>query len=194
MIILVDNGHGIDTPGKRSPDGRFRKYLWNRDVAAILVDILQDDGFDARLLVPETNDITLRTRCNRANRVSRNEGDCILISIHANAAGDGSRWMSARGWSVYTSPGNTPADQLATALYQSFRTEFPGARFRTDYGDGDPDHEERFYILTHTDCPAVLLENWFYDNLEECCWLMKPDTKGHIATAIYWGIRQYLSR
>ena len=33
MIILIDNGHGIETPGKRSPDGRFKEYLWNREVA-----------------------------------------------------------------------------------------------------------------------------------------------------------------
>ena len=24
--ILIDNGHGIDTPGKRSPDGVLREY------------------------------------------------------------------------------------------------------------------------------------------------------------------------
>ena len=26
MIILLDNGHGFGTPGKRSPDGHFREY------------------------------------------------------------------------------------------------------------------------------------------------------------------------
>lgn len=194
MIILIDNGHGIDTPGKRSPDGRFREYLWNREVAAILLDILQDDGFDARLVVPETNDISLRTRCTRINRVVRNEGPAVLVSIHANAAGDGSKWMSARGWSCYTCPGKTESDALATAMYESFHTDFPGARFRTDWSDGDPDYEAGFYILKHTNCPAVLLENWFYDNLEECCFLLKDSTKAGVATAIYWGLRKYLAR
>lgn len=194
MIILIDNGHGIDTPGKRSPDGRFREYLWNREVAAILLDILQDDGFDARLVVPETNDVSLRTRCTRINRVVRNEGPAVLVSIHANAAGDGTRWMSARGWSCYTCPGKTESDALATTMYDSFHTEFPGARFRTDWSDGDPDYEAGFYILKHTNCPAVLLENWFYDNLEECSWLLRDNTKSHIATAIYWGLRKYLAR
>ena len=28
MRILIDNGHGIETPGKRSPDGSFREYAW----------------------------------------------------------------------------------------------------------------------------------------------------------------------
>ena len=28
MKILIDNGHGVETPGKRSPDGRFREYAY----------------------------------------------------------------------------------------------------------------------------------------------------------------------
>ena len=33
MKILIDNGHGVDTPGKRSPDGKLREYAWNRLIA-----------------------------------------------------------------------------------------------------------------------------------------------------------------
>lgn len=194
MIILIDNGHGIETPGKRSPDGRFKEYLWNREVAEILCDILCDDGFDARLLVPETNDVSLKTRVNRANKVWKEEGDCILISIHANAAGDGSKWMSARGWSCYTTVGQTESDRLADRMYDSFRTEFPDARFRTERADGDQDYEADFYILRKTRCPAVLLENWFYDNREECAFLLRQDTKEHVAMAAFWAVRNYLGK
>ena len=28
--VLIDNGHGEETPGKRSPDGKFREYIWTR--------------------------------------------------------------------------------------------------------------------------------------------------------------------
>lgn len=194
MIILIDNGHGIETPGKRSPDGRFKEYLWNREVAEILCDLLCDDGFDARLLVPETNDVSLKTRVNRANKVWKEEGDCILISIHANAAGDGSKWMSARGWSCYTTVGQTESDRLAERMYDSFRTEFPDARFRTERADGDQDYEADFYILRKTRCPAVLLENWFYDNREECAFLLRQDTKEHVAMAAFWAVRNYLGK
>ena len=34
MKILIDNGHGIETPGKRSPDGVLREYAWNRLIAS----------------------------------------------------------------------------------------------------------------------------------------------------------------
>jgi N-acetylmuramoyl-L-alanine amidase len=33
MKILIDNGHGRDTAGKCSPDGHFREYQYNREIA-----------------------------------------------------------------------------------------------------------------------------------------------------------------
>ena len=47
-IFLIDNGHGKDTPGKRSPDGRFREYNFNREVAAMLVDALKALGIQVK--------------------------------------------------------------------------------------------------------------------------------------------------
>ena len=37
MKILIDNGHGCNTPGKRSPDGRFREYAYTRYIAKAVV-------------------------------------------------------------------------------------------------------------------------------------------------------------
>ena len=34
MKILIDNGHGRETPGKRSPDGKLREYAYNRSLPA----------------------------------------------------------------------------------------------------------------------------------------------------------------
>lgn len=67
MKIFIDNGHGIDTPGKRSPDGQFREYYYKRIVARRVTAKLQDLGFDAELLVPEENDVSLVGRCRRVN-------------------------------------------------------------------------------------------------------------------------------
>ena len=166
MKILIDNGHGIDTKGKRSPDGRLLEYAQNRLLASRIVSALQARGLDASLLVPEETDISLPERCRRVNQWCRQLGrqNVILISIHCNAAGHGDRWLSARGWCAYTTPGPTGADALATALYTAAQAHLPGMRLRTDYTDGDPDQEAAFYLLRHTSCPAVLTENLFMDN------------------------------
>ena len=194
MKILIDPGHGIDTPGKRSPDGLFREYLWNRQVADLILDGLLAAGVDAALLVTETNDVSLRNRVNRVNTICNRLGasNVLLVSIHANAAGNGSAWMNAKGWSCYTSPGQTESDKVAEFLYKAFEQEFAERRIRTDYRDGDKDWEENFYILTKAACPAVLLENFFYDNRDECKWLLQEDTKKRVALATSNGIFNYL--
>ena len=196
MKVLIDAGHGIDTPGKRSPDGRFREYKWNREVADILLDNLISRGVDAELVVKETNDISLRTRAMRVNKVCNKlgPGNVILVSIHSNAAGNGKTWMKAQGWSCYTSPGNTKSDTLSECLYDWFEQMFPDRKMRKDMSDGDRDWEENFYMLTKTKCPAVLTENFFYDNKEECEWLLNDKTKIWIAYATYMGIKKYLHR
>lgn len=194
MKILIDAGHGIDTPGKRSPDGSFLEYLWNRQVADLVLARLRASGMDADLVVTETNDIPLRTRAMRVNRVCDRLGaeNVILVSIHSNAAGNGAIWMYATGWECHTSPGKTGADALAERLYEAFARAFPEKRMRRDLTDGDSDKESNFYILTKTRCPAVLLENFFYDNREECAWLQQRLTKDRIADAIVAGIKDYI--
>ena len=195
MKVLIDPGHGIDTPGKRSPDGKFREYLWNRQVADLLGARLVAMGIDASPVVTETNDIPLSTRVQRVNRICSKVGasNVILVSIHANAAGNGG-WMNAKGWSCYTSKGNTESDRIAECLYDAFEKEFPDRKIRKDLSDGDRDWEENFYVLAKSRCPAVLLENYFYDNSEECAFLLKEETKERIASAAALGIARYLGK
>lgn len=194
MKILIDAGHGIETPGKRSPDGAFREYLWNRQVAELVFEDLGIDGYDVSLVVTETNDIPLITRVNRVNAICNKYGtdDVILVSIHSNAAGNGKDWMNAKGWSCYTTKGNTKSDLLAELLYDAFEIAFPDKKIRKDMQDGDRDWEENFYIIQKSKCPAVLIENFFYDNKEECKWLLQEAVKVRIAMAIEQGIRDYV--
>lgn len=195
MLILIDPGHGIDTPGKRSPDGSLYEYLWNRQVADLVLDKLRNRGTRAQCIVTETNDVSLQTRVNRVNQICDREGasNVILVSIHANAAGNGATWSTATGWECHTTPGKTKSDTLAECFYTSFGKAFPEKRMRRDMSDGDSDKESNFYILTKTRCPAVLLENFFYDNKDECAWMLEKETKDRIADAIVAGITLYLS-
>ena len=194
MKILIDNGHGRETPGKRSPDGRLLEYAYTRNIARRIVSALTTRGHDAELLVPEQEDIPLPERCRRVNDWCRRLGKdkVILISIHINAAGHGDRWMNARGWCAYTTRGNTPADRLATCLYDASARHLPGMRLRTDYTDGDPDLEKNFYILLHTAAPAVLSESLFMDNQADCDFLMTPEGQQSLVDLHVDGIIRYL--
>lgn len=196
MRILLDAGHGIDTLGKRSPDGAFLEYKFNREIAEYLYDILEDYDFDVDMVVTETNDVPLKTRVRRVNEVCSLLGaeNVLLISIHSNACGNGSEWMNAKGWSCYTTKGVTKSDKVAECMYKAFEEEFKDRKIRKDMSDGDSDWEEDFYIIKKTSCPAVLIENFFYDNKEECEWLLKDLTKMRIANAILDGVQRYYGK
>ena len=195
MLILIDNGHGHNTPCKRSPDGKFLEYAYTREIATRIVADLTDRGYNAQLLVPETEDIPLTERVRRINAHCNTLGksNVILISIHVNAAGNGTKWLNATGWSCYTSKGQTTSDRIAECFYEAAKKNFPDRRIRTDYSDNDPDWEENFYILRHSLCPAVLTENFFMDNPQDLEFLQSRAGKQAIVDTHVEAITEYLS-
>ena len=160
MKVLIDNGHGVETPGKRSPDGRLREYAYTREIADRVISRLQAEDIDAIRIVPEKEDISLQERVARANKYYAESGkQTILVSIHCNAAGDGSKWMRARGWSVFIDPtASADSKRLATAMADV--AEEKGVTVRKETGDRNY-WIANLYICKHTNCPAVLVENFF---------------------------------
>ena len=195
MKILIDNGHGIQTKGKRSPDGKLLEYAYTRELARRIVSILQSRGYDSELLVPEDDDIPLSERVRRTNAHCQALGksNVILISLHINAASDGTKWMNATGWSCYTCKGQTESDRLADCLYKAAEQILKNQVIRTDYArDEDPDWEENFYILRKTPCVAVLSENYFMDNKSDLEFLQSQAGKQTIIDTHIEGIVEYL--
>jgi len=196
--IILDAGHGINTAGKRSPDGRFREYKFNRIIVNAVAEHLRLRGYEVHILVPEEEDIPLKERVRRANaltcRIGHPVQSTIIVSIHANAAGNGSRWMKARGWCAYTYYGHSLSDELAICLYNAARKHLPGHRLRTDYTDGDPDFESSFYLLKHTYAAAVLTENLFYDNPYDLTFLESKEGQKAIVALHVEGIINFLKQ
>lgn len=166
FLFVIDNGHGgvingvPQTAGKRSPDfgdGVLYEGVSNRRIAAKVIEGLREACLNVRELVPELEDISLRTRANRVNALSR-YNNVILISIHSDAF----HKESARGWSAWTYYGDTKSDKVATVLYKHAKKA--RLKVREDWADGDPDKEANFYILRRTNCAAVLVENLFMTN------------------------------
>lgn len=175
---LLDNGHGVNCAGKRSPiwgDGsQLFEWEFNRDIVRRIAAKLDDLAIRYEILTPETNDVSLQERCRRANEYQRMYNNCVLFSIHGNAGG-------GTGWECYTSRGTTKSDEIATLLYEEAEKEFAGWKIRKDYTDGDADKEANFYILRHTICPAVLTENFFFDNEKDCKFMLSEDGRERIA-------------
>lgn len=191
-IVILDNGHGKETAGKRSPiwgDGsQLFEWEFNRDIVRRIAAKLDDLAIGYEILTPETNDVSLVERCRRANVIHADCGNnAVLFSVHGNAGG-------GTGWECYTSVGQTKADAIATVLCKEAEKEFApdGWKMRFDYVDGDPDKESQFYILKHTVCPAVLSENFFMDTEKDCRFMMTDAGRERIAKVHYNTIKRIL--
>lgn len=194
MIILIDNGHGIEATYKSSPDYRLIEYAYAREIAQMLMERLKAAGYDARRIVTETKDIPLSTRYRRVNNICDKYGEqnCVLVSIHTNAA-VGKGWQGARGFSVFVSLKNASAKSKELAKMfteQAIDQQLMGNRSipASKYWEKD------LGMCRETHCPAVLTENLFHNNREDVDFLLSPAGKEAIVTLHFEAITRYVKK
>lgn len=203
-MVYLDPGHGyIDPEGKYlSPhkmythkSGQFHigptflEGAFNRSITHFMAGMLARYGVPYMILPEAYFDTALSVRVNVANKhyAQKEIMRGLYISNHANA----SPTHTATGWEVYTSPGNTEADEFANILVQEIEpiVGFTISKIRADlYTDGDPDKEAPFFVLKNTVMPAVLIEWGFFDHEKEARFLIDPEIcfeyAAHAVTAI----------
>lgn len=191
MVILIDNGHGSDTKGKCSPDGKLREFRYTREIAEGVVRQLRARGHDARRIVEEEADVSLAERVRRVNKVCDQYGarDVLLVSIHLNAAGADGRWHTARGWAAYLSANASQrSKQLASCLLRA--ASDAGLKVRRPQPSQDY-WVQSLAMCRDTKCPAVLTENLFMDTREEAEFLLSDEGRKRIVALHVKGIEGY---
>ena len=193
MNIILDNGHGINKSGKRSPNGMIasanecllREFEFNRAIVRGIADSLSLLNIDHTVLVPEVEDVSLKERCRRANEIYAKDKDSFLVSVHANGGG-------GTGWEVYTYVGQSESDVIADVFGKEAEKLFPEFRMRFDSRDGDLDKESHFYILKHTHCPAILTENFFMDTEKDLRFISSTEGRKRIINHHVKAIIEYI--
>ena len=190
MRVVIDPGHAgrnID-PGAVNKTTGLQEADISLSVSRLVEKYLLAVGYEVKLTRTdfeqvETDDLSYRTT------LANDWGADIFISLHCNSATN----QKAKGYEVWTSPGNTLGDKLATCIYEQIAAEFPDRAGRTDYSDGDPDKESRFYVLVHTDAPACLVEMAFISNDAEAALLVDAAWQDRYARAIARGVTDYFA-
>lgn len=188
-LWALDAGHGgITREGKYTtapakmhtfPDGKIvYEGLVNRDITELLYKKLERAEIDFGLVYDEVEDTPLSQRVTTADNMFRKDKRTVYLSIHSNAGG-------GSGFEIFTSPGQTKSDKIANIFCEIYQKHFPGFPFRADKADGDADKEADFYVLRKTDCPAVLVENLFFDNRKDADYLTSKEGKEAIAECLY---------
>ena len=192
-IWLLDAGHGgikdgvyTTAPGKMHvfDDGlTFYEGVNNRLIVDKLSTMLVVNNIEHRLVHDHELDTPLKERVNLANQLHAKTKRCIYLSVHSDAMPEGAHGKGS-GISVYTSIGETPSDVLAEIFCSTYQRMLSQFKFRKDTSDGDLDKEENFYVLRRTNCPAILVENLFFDNRKEAEFLLSAAGQNQIALTL----------
>ncbi|ARD47643.1 N-acetylmuramoyl-L-alanine amidase [Sporosarcina sp. P37] len=174
-LIILDAGHGPDTPGKRTPDGKMREFHFNSAVAALTGDFLTKEGVTVRFAHESSRDVPLSERTALANRLQAD----AFVSIHANAFGSG--WSTAQGIETFIYP---QASTSSAALASSVQKALISACRRPDRGVKKAD----FAVLRDTTMPAILAECGFMSHQTEAALLQNKTYQLQCARAIAFGI------
>lgn len=175
--IAIDPGHGVNTAGKRSPDSSLMEYKFNQNVAKYLKEELDRHGFKTLITCDGSYDTSLTERANIANQANCD----LFISIHGNAYQ--SDWNTANGWECYVCAKGGTAEKVANIINK---------RCVSDLGLKDRGVKTaNFTVLTKTKMPAVLTENGFYTNKEECAKMKTDDFQRKCAISHAKAICEY---
>lgn len=175
MKIIIDAGHGPETAGKRSPDGRLREFQFTSSVAEEAKKLLTFGGHTVIFSHQARADVPLHERTHLANRLRAD----IFVSIHANAYG--TTFNSANGIETftYTKP-QAATKKLAGFIHSSLLL----STGRKDRGIKRAD----FAVLRDTMMPAVLVECGFMTHRQEVELLKSEAYRKRCAKAIAFGI------
>lgn len=198
--IVLDFGHGgltdegiyTTAPSKMHDFGHVVAYEGhlNRRIGGLLFEMLMNHRPDIKVITTvrsdDPRDLPLHNRVDVANKLPPDE--TIFVSIHCNAFNG-----NASGFELFTSRGETEADQLAETIADhigELASDY-GFDLRVDYTDGDADKEKNFYVLRKTKCPAVLVECLFFDNWDDFQKLSDIYFQASLASKLYEAIIEF---
>jgi len=184
MRICLDPGHaGRNTdPGAVNQESGLQEADIALLVSRLVKQYLEAVGHEVLLTRdtwedPKTDDLAYRTS------VANEWGADVFVSLHCNSAES----KEAKGFEVWTSPGETDGDKLASAILKQIAGTFPD---RINRGQ----KEANFYVLKYTNAPACLIEMAFISNDEEAQLLSTPGWQERMARAIARGVTDYASK
>lgn len=198
-IVYLDDGHGMETAGKRTPaipelgNRVIRENEFNRVVIENIKTHLERSGIVVVKSAPTDKDHPLAERVRtinthyreRQSKLGLKNVQAIVCSVHYNAYDgkfDGED-KDPSGVSVFYHTGSTKGKELATKIYN----HLIGGTTQKKRGIKDSD----FYIVKNTFPPAILSENGFMDNKREALLMIDEDFIQEVSLEHAKGICEY---
>ena len=187
--VCLDPGHGVESPGKCSPDKSYYEHEFALDMARRIQAHLKRCGVRVVLTrtdehcptgKADTNDLLKRVAISDA------AGADLFVSIHSNASGN--EWSSASGLMIYTSAGPETASRNVAAKAVLARMTEGVVELR----GGPLVHDIELVVTRKTAAPAMLIEYGFHTNRTEVGLLKKSSYRAKLAEATAKGVCDFL--
>lgn len=187
--VCLDPGHGVESPGKCSPDKSYYEHEFALDMARRIQAHLERCGVRVVLTrtdehcptgKADTNDLLKRVAISDA------AGADLFVSLHSNASGN--EWSNASGLMIYTSAGPETASRNVAAKAVLSRMTAAGVELR-----GSPlVHDIELVVTRKTAAPAMLIEYGFHTSRMEVERLKKSSYRAKLAEATAKGVCDFL--
>lgn len=187
--VCLDPGHGVESPGKCSPDKSYYEHEFALDMARRIQAHLERCGVRVVLTrtgehcptgKADTNDLLKRVAISDA------AGADLFVSLHSNASGN--EWSSASGLMIYTSAGPETASRNVAAKAVLSRMTAAGVELR-----GSPlVHDIELVVTRKTAAPALLIEYGFHTSRTEVALLKNGSYRAKLAEATAKGVCDFL--
>jgi len=170
-MLIFDPAHGIDVPGKRSPDGSFEEWRFSRDIIRKVFSTILSGSYPFDIACPYLSYDTepgLMTRVRYYNQLAESYDHTIVLSLHVDAFKNPPAWWNGTGFSFFTSREHDLSDYLANEMVKAWITNMPGEKIRAN-AHGDVSKDKNFTILYGRENErakyyGILIENWFMDS------------------------------
>lgn len=187
--VCLDPGHGVESPGKCSPDKSYYEHEFALDMARRIQAHLERCG--VRVVLTRTDEHCPTGKANTNDLLKRvaisdAAGADLFVSIHSNASGN--EWSNASGLMIYTSAGPETASRNVAAKAVLSRMTAAGVELR-----GSPlVHDIELVVTRETVAPAMLIEYGFHTNRTEVGLLKKSSYRAKLAEATAKGVCDFL--
>ncbi len=206
VIIAIGTPHSLREPGKQSPDGSLRECVYGREIASEVAAKLQAMGYKCvidympldlpkQMQTPSAKlerQRELAMRVNFVNELCRQNGakNVLYVSIHVDASGNDGKWHDPNGWSVRVgTKASRESKLLADCLFDAAQAHGLNMRRPTPKQKYWP---QELFVLNNTNCPAVLTENLFQDNVNDVGLLLSDEGRHIIERIHIEGIIKYI--
>ncbi|HEY9814293.1 MAG TPA: N-acetylmuramoyl-L-alanine amidase, partial [Candidatus Obscuribacterales bacterium] len=173
-LVVIDPGHGGRDPGAVGIDGLREKDVV-LPISLQVASLLEQQGVQTQMTRSDDRELDLAPRVASAERANAD----LFVSIHANALSMSRPDVNGIE-TFYYSSGRSLAQSIQSNLISTTGMRDRGVK------------QARFYVLTQTTMPSVLVEVGFVTGSEDASRLRDSAFQTQIAEAIARGILEQL--